>query len=65
MAKKNWIAGATENSHGQFKKKAEKAGMTTRQYAEKHKDDKGLLGKQARLALTLMSASQGLYGKKK
>lgn len=73
---KNFIADATKNAHGQFKAKAEKAGMTTREYAEKHKDAPGKLGKQARLALTLMgmnhsgkkggekrSEAETLYGK--
>lgn len=54
MAKKKWIQSATENSHGQFAAKAQAAGMSTREFAEKHKDAKGVLGKQARLALTLM-----------
>lgn len=31
----NWIQGATANSHGQFKAKAQNAGMTTRQFAQK------------------------------
>ena len=53
MAKK-WIDKATKNAHGQFREKARKAGMTTRAFAEKHKGDSGKLGKQARLALTLM-----------
>jgi hypothetical protein len=53
MAKK-WIAGATKNAHGQFAAKAKRAGMSTRAYANAHKSDSGLLGKQARLALTLM-----------
>lgn len=53
MAKK-WIAEATKNAHGQFAAKAKRAGMTTRQYAQKHKGDTGTTGKQARLALTLM-----------
>jgi len=71
MAKKNWIKGATEGAHGQFRAKAEKAGMSTRAYAEAHKDDKGKTGQQARLALTLMgmkkkkapSKADKLYGK--
>ncbi len=55
MASK-WIDDATKNSHGQFREKARKAGMSTRAFAEKHKDSPGKLGKQARLALTLMGA---------
>ena len=54
MAKKNWIKKATSNAHGQFAAKAKEAGETTRQYAEEKKDAPGVLGKQARLALTLM-----------
>lgn len=57
MAKKKWIQKATENSHGQFKAKAEAAGKSTREFAEEHKGSKGKLGKQARLALTLMGES--------
>lgn len=49
-----WIKKATENSHGQFKAKAEKAGKSTREYAEEHKSDGGKTGKQAALALNLM-----------
>lgn len=59
--KKKWIGKATENAHGQFKKKAESAGMSTRAYAEKEKGAGGLVGKQANLALNLMHAG----GKKK
>lgn len=60
MSKKNkWISKATENSHGQFRKKAEKAGMSTEAYAEKEKHAGGILGKQANLALNLMQASRG------
>lgn len=58
MAKK-WIAGATENAHGQFAAKAKAAGMSTREFAEKHKGSSGVLGKQARLALTLMGMHHG------
>lgn len=53
MAKK-WISGATTNAHGQFRKKAEAAGKTTREFAAEHAGDPGKLGKQARLAETLM-----------
>lgn len=54
---KKWIAKATENSHGQFRRKAEAAGMSTRAYADKEKNAGGRLGKQANLALNLMGAS--------
>ena len=53
---KDWMAGATENAHGQFRAKAERAGMSTHAYAEAKKNAKGLLGRQARLALVLMAA---------
>lgn len=56
-AKKKWIKGATENSHGQFKAKAEKAGMSTLSYAHEHDEDGGRLGKQAVLAENLMKAA--------
>lgn len=58
MAKKKWIQKATENSHGQFKAKAEKAGESTAQFASDHAGDSGKLGKQARLAKALMGASK-------
>lgn len=59
MAKKRWVQKATDNAHGQFRKKAEKAGESTREYAEQEKDAPGKTGKQARLALTLMGMSHG------
>jgi hypothetical protein len=61
VAKKKWVQKATANSHGQFRKKAEAAGETTRQFATEHAGDPGLIGKQARLAKTLM----GIGGSKK
>ena len=57
---KNWIKAATANSHGQFKAKANAAGMSTRAYAEKMSGAKGKTGAQARLAITLM----GMHHKK-
>lgn len=72
MAKDKWIAGATKNAHGQFAAAAKAAGMSTKEFAMKHKGAKGVLGKQARLALTLMgmnhhgqTAGEAMYGKKK
>lgn len=53
--KHKWIKGATENSHGQFRAKAEAAGESTGAYAREHEHDSGKTGKQARLAETLMS----------
>ncbi len=58
--KKKWIKEATENAHGQFKAKAEKAGKTTKEFATEHEHDSGKTGKQARLAETLM----GMHHKK-
>ena len=63
MAKK-WIQKATENSHGQFKAKAERAGESTREFAKEHEHDSGKTGKQARLAETLMGMSHGGTKKK-
>lgn len=71
--KGKWIAGATKNAHGQFAAKAKAAGMSTREYAAKEANAPGKLGKQARLAETLMgmhhggkrSAAQKLYPKSK
>lgn len=54
MARKKWIAGATENAHGQFRRKAEAAGMSTLAYADKEAGAPGRPGKQARLAETLI-----------
>ncbi len=63
MAKKKWIKKATANAHGQFRAKAENAGMSTRAFAEKEKDAPGKTGKQARLAMTLLGMHHG--GEKK
>lgn len=64
--KKNWIKKAVpESRRGVFKKKAEAAGETTKAFAAKHAGDDGKLGKEARLAETLMgmrkSKSAKLY----
>lgn len=52
--KKKWIKSATKGAHGQFRKKAEAAGETTREFAKEHEHDSGKTGSQARLAETLM-----------
>lgn len=53
--KKKWIKDAVPKARkGVFKAKAEAAGETTKQYAAEKKDAPGALGKQARLAQTLM-----------
>jgi hypothetical protein len=56
--KKKWIKKATADSHGQFRKKAEAAGETTREFAKGKENAPGRLGKQARLAENLMGASR-------
>ena len=43
---------------GAFRTKAQKAGKTTRQYAQEKAHAPGLLGKQARLAKTMMGWSK-------
>lgn len=50
-----WIAKALGDNKGAFRKKAEKAGETTREFAKSHEHDSGKTGQQARLAETLMS----------
>lgn len=48
-----WMKQAVpESRKGVFRKKAERAGMSTREYAEKERDAPGALGKEARLART-------------
>ncbi len=63
MAKKNWIKKAVSKHPGAFKAKAEAAGKTTREFASEHAGDSGTLGKEARLAKTLMGMHGG--GKKR
>lgn len=67
MAKRNWIKKAVGNNRGVFKKKAQAAGETTREFASQHSGDKGKLGAEARLATNLMSMSRRskLYDHKK
>lgn len=57
MAKKHWIAGAIKHP-GAEKAAAQKAGMSTHAYMEKHKNDSGTAGKRARLGLTLSKMSR-------
>lgn len=69
MAKKKWIKAAINPAHkGEFKAKAEAAGKTTREFAAEKSDAPGKLGKQARLAETLIgmhhSKAASMYGKK-
>lgn len=49
-----WIAKATSKNKGKFGAKAKHAGKSTLAYAEEHKGDSGTLGKEARLAITLI-----------
>lgn len=51
-AKKKWIAGAIKHP-GAEKRAAAKAGESTHEYMEAHKNDSGTAGKRARLGLTL------------
>jgi len=51
---KHFIQGAIKHP-GAFKAQAQRAGKSTRQYAQEHKHDSGTTGRRARLALTLMS----------
>ena len=53
--KKKWIKAAIGENKGVFKEKAEHAGKSTSAYAREHEHDSGKLGKEARLAETLMS----------
>jgi len=62
--KKKWMKEAFANAHGQFKAKAERAGESTKAFAEEKKNAGGKLGKQANLALRGMEASHGSRGKK-
>jgi hypothetical protein len=52
MAKKHWIAGAIKHP-GAEKRAAARAGESTHEYMEKHKDSPGTAGKRARLGLRL------------
>jgi hypothetical protein len=51
--REKWIAGAVEHP-GAFKKKAQAAGESTAQFAAEKVGASGTLGRQARLAQTLM-----------
>lgn len=58
---KDFIKKAVGSNKGLFKKKAEAAGKSTKEYAKEKASAPGKLGKEARLASTLM----GLQKKKK
>ena len=55
---KDWIAGAIKHP-GAEKKAAKKAGETTYQYMEEHKNAPGKAGQRARLGLKLSAMSKG------
>ncbi len=60
MAKsKHWMSKAFAGAKGQFKAKAERAGKSTRAFAEAEKGAGGKIGKQANLALAGMNANHG------
>ncbi len=54
MAKKDWIKKAVAGGKGAFKAKADAAGKSTAEFAAEKADAPGKLGKEARLASTLM-----------
>ena len=58
---KNWIKGAIKHP-GALKAKAEAAGESTKEFADKHKSESGETGSQARLAETLMGMHHGSKG---
>ena len=59
MAVRHWEQGATAHAHGQFRAKAQRAGMSTLAYARKEQGAPGKLGKQARLAIVLIGSRKG------
>lgn len=63
--KKKWIKSAIKHP-GAFKAEAEKAGKSTKEFAEEHKHDSGKTGARARLAETLMGMNKhrGRYAAK-
>jgi hypothetical protein len=69
--KKNWVTRAVpKENRGKFREKAERAGKTTKEFAAEKADAPGTLGKEARLAETLMGMSHKrkkspLYDRKK
>lgn len=58
----DWIKRGASKHPGLFKKKAEKAGKTTRQFAQEHKGDSGKLGQEARFAINAMGAAKKKKG---
>ena len=58
MAGKKWIQSAISHP-GIEQRAAERAGMSTHAYMEKHKDDPGKAGQRARLGLRLEAMNRG------
>lgn len=65
--KKKWIKKAVEDGEGKFSAKAKAAGKSTAEFAAEKYDAAGKLGKEARLAKTLMKmnkpSSKGMQAK--
>ena len=57
MAKQHFIQSAIKHP-GAFKAQAQRAGMSTREFAQAHQHDAGRTGQRARFALTLMRMSK-------
>lgn len=57
MAAKHWIKSAIKHP-GAEKAAAKKAGMSTQEYMEKHKDDSGKSGARARLGIRLSAMAR-------
>lgn len=56
MSSKDWIAGAIKPANkGKFSAAAKKAGESTAAYADEKSGAKGVMGRRARLAQTLMA----------
>ena len=53
MSESHWIGSAIKH-HGVFRKAAKAAGKSTEEFARMHEHSPGVMGKRARLAMTLM-----------
>lgn len=61
MAEQHWMQNESERekrkgTKGSLKRAAKRAGMSTREFAEKHEHSPGLVGKRSRLAMVYMNA---------
>lgn len=56
---KEWISKATEHNKGKFSAAAKRAGKSTAEFAKEKAGAPGKLGREARLAKTLMSMHKG------